>query len=74
VFMMSGGAAAFEDKAGKHIVCIALTVCLSCPCSCALQADQPTPEAVVELSLPAKTQHSQTLRVSNWLHKPQRFK
>ncbi|WIA13448.1 hypothetical protein OEZ85_007028 [Tetradesmus obliquus] len=38
------------------------------------QSDQPTPEAVVELSLPAKTQHSQTLRVSNWLHKPQRFK
>lgn len=39
-----------------------------------LQADQPTPEGVIELSLAAKTQHTQTLKVSNWLHKPQRFK
>jgi hydrocephalus-inducing protein len=38
------------------------------------QADHPMPEAVIELSLPAKTQHTQTLNVSNWLHKPQRFK
>lgn len=38
------------------------------------QSDQPTPEAVFELSLPAKTQHHQVLRVANWLHKPQRFK
>jgi hypothetical protein len=38
------------------------------------QADQPTPEGVIELSLPAKTQHTQTLKISNWLHKPQRFK
>lgn len=39
-----------------------------------MQADQPTPEGVIELSLPAKTQHTQTLKVPNWLHKPQRFK
>lgn len=38
------------------------------------QADQPTPEGVIELTLPAKTQHTQTLKVSNWLHKPQRFR
>eukprot|EP00775_Hariotina_reticulata_P008964 gene8964-9139_t len=38
------------------------------------QADQPTPEAVVELSLPAKTHHHQMLKVTNWLHKPQRFR
>jgi len=38
------------------------------------QADQPMPEAVLELSLPAKTQHYQTLKVTNWLHKPQRFR
>lgn len=41
---------------------------------CTSQADQPTPEAVIELSLPAKTQHTQTLKALNWLHKPQRFK
>jgi hypothetical protein len=45
-----------------------------CCCIIALQAGQPTPEGVIELTLPAKTQHTQTLKVSNWLHKPQRFK
>lgn len=45
-----------------------------CPLACTQQADSPTPEAVLERQLPAKSRHVESLTVANWLHKPQRFK
>ncbi|KAL5255873.1 hypothetical protein ACHWQZ_G011188 [Mnemiopsis leidyi] len=36
-------------------------------------SDQPRPIATLPIDIPAKTQHTETLRVHNWLRVPQRF-
>ena len=38
------------------------------------RAESPVPEGKVERALTAKLGHVEVLKVSNWLHKPQRFK